>query len=79
VISVDTLRRCAWLSSLALEETLRKFYPEDRVLNSEFLGISNAEQFVYKIAYPSIEDPAKVATGKVYVWLDNNGNLVADY
>lgn len=79
MITVDTLRRCAWMNSLTLEQTLRKFYPKDVVLAADFLGISNGGQFVYNIAYPSIDDPSKVARSKVYVWLDNNGELMADY
>lgn len=76
MISVDTLRRCSWLDSLTLEQLLRRSYPEDSVLNSEFVGISNAGQFVYNIVYP--EENAVKRT-KIFVWLNNNGELQADY
>ncbi len=79
MISADTLRRCAYLHNLTLEAALRKSYPKDSVLRSEFLGISNGEQFVYKIAYPSEVSTNGIATAKVFVWEDSNGELVADY
>jgi hypothetical protein len=77
MISADTLRRCAWLNSLTLEQVLRKNYPKDSVLRSEFLGISNGEQFVYSIVYPG--DDGIAMTGKVFVWENSTGELVADY
>lgn len=76
-ISGDTMRRCAYLHSLALESALRKTYPEDKVLRSEFLGISNGEHFVYKIVYPGFGGVPK--TAKVFVWEDKEGELIADY
>lgn len=79
MISVDTLRKCSFLSSPHLEQILRKRYPKDSVLRSEFLGISNGEQFVYNITYPGLGDPYNHKNCKLYVWLDSNGELVADY
>ncbi len=79
MISADTIRRCAYLHNLTLEAALRKSYPKDTVLRSEFLGISNGNQFVYKIDYPDTDTKSGMATTKVFVWEDTNGNLVADY
>jgi hypothetical protein len=79
MITVDDLRKCAWLNSMSLEELLRKNYPEDTVLNSEFLGISNGGQFVYKIAYPDPDTESGLAVGKVFVWQGSNGEILADY
>ncbi len=79
MISADTIRRCAYLHNLTLEAALRKSYPKDSVLRSEFLGISNGEQFVYKIVYPDEDAKNGMAVTKVFVWEDTNGNLVADY
>jgi hypothetical protein len=77
MISADTIRRCAYLHSLTLEAALRKSYPKDSVLRSEFLGISNGDQFVYSIVYPG--DDGIAMTGKVFVWENPKGELVADY
>lgn len=78
MITADTLRQCAYLNTLTLENLIRKSYPMDRVLTSEFLGITNAGQFCYKIQYPDEHDAKKLATGKIFVWLENN-TLRADY
>ncbi len=79
MISADTIRRCAYLHNLTLEAALRKSYPKDSVLRSEFLGISNGEQFVYKIVYPDEDAKNGMATTKVFVWENTKGELVADY
>ena len=65
MISVDTLRRCAWLSGIHLEELLRKRRDERTVLNAEFVGISTGGQFVYNIAYPDNEE---IRHTKIFVW-----------
>jgi len=77
MISADTIRRCANLDSTALERIIRKSYREDRVTKSEFLGITNGEQFCYSIVYPRYNGIA--ATAKVFVWEGSGGELVADY
>jgi hypothetical protein len=77
MISVDTLRKCSFLSSSVLEQILRKRYPDDTVQRSEFLGISNGEQFVYSIVFPGLDGLPQNA--KLYVWQGSNGELVADY
>jgi lambda repressor-like predicted transcriptional regulator len=79
MISADTIRRCAYLHSNALEAALRMSYPKDSVLRSEFLGISNGEQFVYKIVYPDEDAKTGMAVTKVFVWENSKGELVADY
>ena len=79
MITAETLRHCAYLHSLTLEGLLRKSYPKDSVLRSEFLGITNGGQFCYKIVYPDQDGKYGMATTKVFVWQDENGELVADY
>lgn len=80
MITVDTLRRCSFLNSLTLEALLRKSYPGDRVLTSEFLGISNGGQFCYKIGY---QDPDLNGQGltycKVYVRINSENEVEAEY
>ena len=76
MISVDTLRRCSWLDSLTLERLIKQNHPKYSVLNSEFVGISNSGQFVYNIVYPEENELKRT---KIFVWLDTNGELQADY
>lgn len=75
MIPAEYIQRCAYLSNTDLELLLQKSYPEDRVLHSNFVGITNGRQFCYSIQYPG-EDGLE--QGKVFVWLENN-DLRADY
>ena len=80
MISVDTLRKCSYLSATSLEGLLRKNYPKDSVVKSEFVGITNAGQFCYQIGY---QDPDLKGQGltycKVFVHIDSDGNILAEY
>lgn len=80
MITVDTLKKCSWLSTLSLEELLQKNYPEDHVLTSEFVGITNGGQFCYKIGYqdPDLNDQG-LTYCKVYVRVSDTGEVVAEY
>lgn len=79
MITAELLRKCSWLDTITLEKLLRKTYSKDSVLRSEFLGISNGNQFCYKIVYPDQDAKNGMATTKIYVWEDHNGELLADY
>lgn len=79
MISADTLRKCAFLSQVHIEPVLRKKYPDDIVLKADFVGISNAGQFCYNIIYPDENSINGVSHTKVFVWLDDQGNVEADY
>ncbi len=79
MITVETLEKCSKLDSITLQSLLRKHYPQDRVLNSKFVGISNAREFVYSITYPYEGIPHNSGKTKVFVTYLPNGELVADY
>jgi hypothetical protein len=79
MITAETLRRCAYLDNISLEKILRKNYPKDTIIRSEFVGITNGEQFAYKIVYPDEDAKNGMAVSKVFVWQGSNGELVADY
>ncbi len=76
MITVDTLRKCAFLNTLTLEEILRRDYPEDRIVTSQFVGITNAGGFAYDCMFPGEDGPERV---KVFVNITDTGELVADY
>lgn len=80
MITADTLRKCSYLNTIELEKLLKKSYPDDHILKSEFVGITNGGQFCYQIGY---QDLGLVGQGltfcKLFVWQNNNGELVADY
>ena len=76
MITVETLRKCSWLDSTTLESLIRKNYPKDRVLLAEFVGITNGGQFAYNFRYPADNE---MHNGRLYVWVNGDGKLVADY
>lgn len=80
MITVDTLRKCSWLDTVTLERILRKRYPNDHVITSEFVGISNGGEFCYKIGYQDIDLAGQGLTYcKVFVKLNDNDEPVAEY
>lgn len=79
MITAETLRKCANLSSIHLEKLIRKNYPKDMVIQSEFVGVTNASQFCYKISFPDDNSKTGLGQGKIFVWIDDNGNVIADY
>lgn len=79
MITADTLRQCAYLSTPTLEKLIKENHPEDRIVTSEFLGITNGRQFCYGIKYPDEHESGQLSQGKVFVWQNDSGKLVADY
>lgn len=79
MITVDTLRQCAYLDTISLEELIRKNHPKDMVVESKFIGITNGGQFCYDILYPDDHSASGLARDKVFVWKNTDGQLVADY
>ena len=78
MITADKIRRCANLSTPELERALNFMYPEDRVLASKFLGITNGGQFCYSITYydETIEENTMT---KLFVDTDCNNEIYAEY
>lgn len=79
MLAANLVWRCSCIDTITLESLLRKAYPKDSVLRSEFVGITNGNQFCYKIVYPDQDAKNGMAVTKVFVWQDSNGDLVADY
>ena len=79
MITVDTITKCAYLSTLTLEEALRKNYPKDKILQSYFIGITNGGQFCYDISFPDSESKSGLSRSKVFVTLDVAGQPTAEY
>lgn len=79
MITAKTLAKCSHLNTLTLESLLQKSYPKDRVIQSEFVGITNGAQFCYKISFPDSDSKSGLSVTKMFVWEDSNGELVADY
>lgn len=79
MITADAITKCAYLSTTSLEGILRKNYPKDKVLQSNFIGITNGGQFCYNISYPDDNSKSGLSRSKVFVTLDTTGQLNAEY
>ena len=70
---IETLAK---LDTAAVESALRRNYPQDRLTSSKFVGITNGGQFAYRCKYKEDGEESQVA---VYVFRNNDGDIVADY
>ncbi|NDF98839.1 MAG: hypothetical protein EB101_07940 [Chitinophagia bacterium] len=70
---IETLAK---LDTMAVESALRRNYPKDRLTFSKFVGITNGGQFAYRCKYKEDGEESQVA---VYVFRNNDGDIVADY
>ena len=78
MITADKLHLLTNMPPVMLTEAIRKTgYKKDKFETSEFLGMTNAGQFCYKVSY--IEDNEFVDT-KVFVSYDRaNDKILVDY
>jgi len=78
MITAFKINRCANLDTITLEKALNFMYPNDRVKDSKFLGITNGGKFCYNIVYFD-ENSGEDANTKLFVDLDFNDELYAEY
>lgn len=78
MITEYKIRKLAYLDTATLEEALQKNYPEDRILQSKFLGITNGRQFCYQILYYD-DNYGEDRFTKVFVDLSPSEEPIADY
>ena len=78
MITEYKIRKLAYLDTQTLESALQKNYPEDRIIKSRFLGITNGQQFCYEILYFD-EDLGENAFTKVFVDLNPSEEPAAEY
>lgn len=76
MITADKLKILTELTPQGLTRLIRKAgYKEDRFTAAKFVGMTNGGQFCYSCVYPGeFED-----TCKVFVQIDHNDNLIAEY
>lgn len=72
------IKRCMYLDTPALQKALNYMYPEDKIKESKFLGITNGRQFCYEILFFD-EETQQDAYTKVFVDLDFNDEPYAEY
>ena len=76
MITADKLQYLVTLRAQELTALIRKSgYKEDKFKSAKFLGMTNAGMFCYSCVYPGdFED-----TCKVFVRINNDGTLTAEY
>ena len=77
MITADKIRKLANLDTVGIETAIRKNYPQDRFVDSKFLGITNSGEFCYSATW--IDEDRHRCTTKVFVELNEQDQLVADY
>lgn len=55
----------------------RRGYFEDGIISAKFAGVNDTNQAMFDIAYEDADEG--VGYGKVFVFIDGSGELVADY
>ena len=76
MIYASEIETLAKLDTMAVESALRRNYPQDCLTSSKFVGITNGGQFAYRCKYKEDGEESQVA---VYVFRNNDGDIVADY
>ena len=76
MIYASEIETLAKLDTMAVESALRRNYPQDCITSSKFVGITNGGQFAYRCKYKEDGEVSQVA---VYVFRNNDGDIVADY
>ena len=76
MIYASEIETLAKLDTMAVESALRRNYPQDCITSSKFVGITNGGQFAYRCKYKEDGEESQVA---VYVFRNNDGDIVADY
>ena len=77
MITEQTIRQLAYLDTRAVEAAIRKNYPQDRFVDSKFLGITNGGQFCYSATW--IDEGRDRCTTKVFVSLGQDNQPVGEY
>lgn len=75
MISANLIRRCANLNSTQLQDLIQE--RERLVLNAEFIGITNGNEFCYRYQYPVGDSKTGLANGKAFVRINDEDQLEA--
>jgi hypothetical protein len=80
MITAEKINKLSTLSNTGLDQALRNagYTMFERVMEREFLGITNNGDFCYKFTYRDSTE-GTWSTGKLFVNLNETGLIVADY
>lgn len=80
MITADTMKKLSSLSNTGLDQALKNagYTDVERVMEREFLGITEGGEFCYKVTYrDKVEETWQY--GKLFVKMNNDGLIVAEY
>lgn len=80
MITAEKIKKLAHLSNTGLDQALSNsgYTMFERVMQSEFIGITNSGDFCYKFTYRDSTE-GTWAYGKLFVNMDETGKVVAEY
>jgi hypothetical protein len=78
MITAETIQKLSNLSTRGLDQALSNagYRDVERVMDREFLGITNGGEFCYKFTY---RDEESWSYGKLFVKFNDAGLIVAEY
>jgi hypothetical protein len=80
MITAEKIKKLSNLTSSGLNQALSNagYTMFEKVLDREFVGITNGGQFCYKFTYKEASE-GTLETGKLFVSINETGLAVADY
>lgn len=67
-----------WTKEDIIRALERRGYIEDGIISAKFAGVNETNQAMFDIAFEDTMDDT-IGYGKVFVFIDKSGELVADY
>lgn len=68
-----------WSKEDLIRALERRGYYEDGIISAKFAGVNDTNQAMFDIAFEECDQAGDVGFGRVFVFIDKNGELVADY
>lgn len=66
-----------WSKTDIIRALERRGYNDDGIVSANFAGVNDRNQAMFDIAFKDVDD--ELGYGKVFVFIDATGELVADY
>ena len=67
-----------WTKNDLIQILARSGYTDDGIVSAKFAGVNDRHQAMFDIAFKDTMDGG-IGYGKVYVFINKGGELVADY
>ena len=68
-----------WNKTDIIRALERRGYQSDDIVSAKFSGVNDRNQAMFDVAYTDTHNEGGIGYGKVFVFIDAGGELVADY